>query len=334
MAQLPAFDPIAFLTNRKFASASGLGLSADRYARKNPVLTKQIAAYTAELRALSQDQFKELLDREIEKQKAELVAKAKAEEEARFFNQAWTNADFDYWSKAAHWTLDEAIALSFGKAPEKVHWKNVEPSRQVSAFAIGYGRRRELALRAVTWKQLYDPVLPGIFLAWAKRTDLSIPPELEAAVSARGIQIADWKKLYDELKAAHKELQDKFEGHHQEWIELTDKKSEGIKQLLAEVEQLRAQLKSQAEFSARFSRRADYAREGQPVANGDRHGREGLRSRSSGIAQQASYRDRRRPFRRRRASRRGHRPQVAQGSRRAATRQNRITRFNPNSVFG
>jgi asparagine synthase (glutamine-hydrolysing) len=42
-----------------------------------------------------------------------------------------------------------------------------------------------------------------IFLAWAKRSDLSYPPELEAAVTARGVQVADWKKLFDGLRARY-----------------------------------------------------------------------------------------------------------------------------------
>jgi hypothetical protein len=60
-------------------------------------------------------------------------------------------------------------------------------------------------VRALKWEQVFDPVLPSIFLAWAKRTELSVPSELEAAVKARGIQIADWKSLYDELKATSRQ---------------------------------------------------------------------------------------------------------------------------------
>jgi hypothetical protein len=41
-----------------------------------------------------------------------------AGEAPNFFNQPDAVADYDHWSKTAHWTLDEAIALSFGKAPE------------------------------------------------------------------------------------------------------------------------------------------------------------------------------------------------------------------------
>jgi hypothetical protein len=53
-----------------------------------------------------------------------LRVKAEQEEGERFFNRPHANADFDHWSKAAHWTLDEAIALSLGKAPEVAGGKN------------------------------------------------------------------------------------------------------------------------------------------------------------------------------------------------------------------
>src|SRR4029077_19111200 len=86
--------------------------------------------------------------------------------------------------------------------PEVVSWKVVQPHIQGSQFACDYARRRELAGRALQWKQLYDPVLPGIFITWAKRTEIEFPPELEAAVAANGHVIEDWKSLYDKLCAS------------------------------------------------------------------------------------------------------------------------------------
>lgn len=133
-------------------------------------------------------------------QAATLPSKVDLEEQRRFFNQPQANADFDHWTKTAHWTLDEAVALSFGKAPEVVRWENVKYYSQVSPFAAQYARVRDLTLRAVPWKQLYDPILPSLFLAWAKRTDVSYPPELERRLLARGHQIADWKTHYDSAR--------------------------------------------------------------------------------------------------------------------------------------
>lgn len=132
----------------------------------------------------------------------EAIAKIEKEERERFFNQPHAAANFAYWSKMAHWTLDEAIALSFGKAPELVHWQAISKYLALSRFAGEYQRRRELAVRAAQWKQLYDPVLPGIFLAWAKGLEIEVPAALVEAVQVRG-PIRDWKSLYDESAVVH-----------------------------------------------------------------------------------------------------------------------------------
>ncbi len=50
-------------------------------------------------------------------------------------------ADFDHWSKMPRWTLEEATALSFGKAPEFVNWDKVKANRGQSSFADGYWKR-------------------------------------------------------------------------------------------------------------------------------------------------------------------------------------------------
>ena len=77
--------------------------------------------------------------------------------------------------KAQHWTLDEAVALAFGKAPEVVSWSSVSPFFiSASPFALKYSRLRDLALRAKQWEKLFDPVLPELSLCdGRRRTTLS-----------------------------------------------------------------------------------------------------------------------------------------------------------------
>ena len=58
--------------------------------------------------------------------KLKLEAEAAREEKERFFNLPSADADFPHWSKVAHWFLGEAVALSFGKAPERVERGAVE----------------------------------------------------------------------------------------------------------------------------------------------------------------------------------------------------------------
>jgi hypothetical protein len=69
--------------------------------------------YREKLEALPATELEALYESEYAKAADELRAKAEQDERERFFNQPWANADFTHWSKAAHWTLDEAIALSF-----------------------------------------------------------------------------------------------------------------------------------------------------------------------------------------------------------------------------
>jgi hypothetical protein len=188
------------------------------------------------------------LEAERQKQQVETVAKNEREERERFLNQPFARADFNHWSKAAHWTLDEAVALSLGKAPEQVNWEKVKPLVHISAFAFQYQRRRDLALRAKLWKQLFDPVLPGFFLAWAKRTDLEMSPDLEAAVTARGILVADWKTHYEDLKANYDEIHrtwgDNYDELHKRWLAICEDKDK----VIADLHQQLAEAETKASF--------------------------------------------------------------------------------------
>jgi hypothetical protein len=165
----------------------------------------KIEEYRAELLAKDPRELQELYKEERAKERVEAEVRPDWEDRQRFFNQPHAKADFIHWSKAAHWTLDEAVALSFGKEPTIVNWNRVQKYTEISRFAGRYAKLRELTLRAKEWKQLYDPVLPGLFLAWAKRYDIGYPPELEQQVIARGHDIADWKTSYDELKLRSEE---------------------------------------------------------------------------------------------------------------------------------
>ena len=132
MARLPDFDAVGYLVERKFGPAARFAgvvfppvTSGRPASRPDPDFVARVAAYRAEIAALPPKDLQALVKKEQEKQRAELAAKAEGEERARFFNQPSANADFDHWSKAAHWTLDEAVALSMGKAPERVTWESV-----------------------------------------------------------------------------------------------------------------------------------------------------------------------------------------------------------------
>lgn len=208
-------DRTEYLVLRRFPFARALefppSLNAGRSrgSLPSPEKRQELAAYRAELATLSNEEIIERHKAEKQREFEQAVAKAQSEERVRLFHQPHATADIEHWSKLAHWTLDEAVALSFGKAPEVVHWQIVSKFLLLSPFAVQYGRRRELALRAAQWKQLYDPVLPGIFLAWAQRLEIELPVALVEAVQKRG-PIRDWKSLYDESEAAHLEKEKKW----------------------------------------------------------------------------------------------------------------------------
>ena len=98
------------------------------------------------------------------------------------------------------------MALAFGKNPEIVTWARLEKITSVSPFAKKFAQVHELARRAKQWGQLYDPVLPGIFLAWASKLKIEIPEELVEQVEKLGILEADWKDMFDKKKVQHDEL--------------------------------------------------------------------------------------------------------------------------------
>jgi hypothetical protein len=136
------------------------------------------------------------------------------EENERFFNQPRADMDVRHWSRMSYWTLDEAVVLSLGKDPRVVNWNRVKSLVHVSPFATEFGARREMAIRAIVMRQLRDPTIPAVFLAWADHMQFPMPAKLVDAVKALGHQIADWKTAYyaqkkiaDDAVAEHLEEQ-------------------------------------------------------------------------------------------------------------------------------
>jgi hypothetical protein len=250
MTKPPGVDQVRYLLLRRFPAADMLRLPPTLSHRGGQAsagglqdrkkIREEVEAYERELNNMPPAALEALFDQERAIVWNEVVVRAEREEQNRFFNQPHAKADFAYWIKAAHWTLDEAIALSFGRAPEHVSWEKLKSLVQTSRFAFEYQRRRELALRACQWEQLFDPVLPGVFLAWARRTDVSIPPDLEAAVAAHGVQVADWKSLFDRLKASTDEQYAQLQS-------LCDRQALKIQHLLDQIKELETQFASARE---------------------------------------------------------------------------------------
>lgn len=279
-------DRAEYLLNRRFPFARAFTYPPSLKSGRNlaPTVTaemrQRIESYRAELAAMPADALVARYNEEQEREYEAAVAKAEQEERERFFNQPYANADFAYWSKMAHRSLDEAVALSLGKDPSRVNWQAVNKSVQISRFAVEYARRRELAVRAVPWKQLYDPVLPTIFLAWAKRNDIEVPAALVAEVEKRAGQVVDWKLLYEKAVAARKrdfeavqlesadrvnQLSRRLAAERSDWETISRQKDQQIEALsarLSELEQLQAR-QPNPEVGTR-------ARESDPSGAGER----------------------------------------------------------------
>lgn len=156
---------------------------------------------------------------EFTKLVVELRVRDAAEAEAqRLFNQPQACADFDHWSKLDYWTLEEGVALCFGRSPMAVNKKSIEPVRDVSAFARQFMDALEIATRARAMDQIADSNIPGFFIAWAKRMELPFPAELEALVAKRG-PIVDWQAACGQWQANSKQWQ---EAHRKAMVCIAD----------------------------------------------------------------------------------------------------------------
>ncbi len=226
---------IEFLVLRKFRPLVLASLSAKLPPGGTTTLDRVLRheeknKYRSELESLPVDQLQSL----YESEQANSLADMQREEDARFFNQPHAAADFDHWSKAEHWSLEEAVALAMGKAPELVSWVKIQSYGQVSPFVQKYGRLRDLAHRAVPWKKLYDPVLPTIFLKWATDNEITVPAELSEKVFKLKGEAADWKKNYDELHAM-------YDQHIADWKKIADQLTAEVlsgRKRISELEQL------------------------------------------------------------------------------------------------
>jgi hypothetical protein len=214
MVKIPKIDKVLFLVNRKFNKfrTRNYGRNAlsgyidPDYANFEINLKTGLSAaklgeaenYRAKLRMLGNSELEALYQQEIYKKYLE-------DDQTRLFHSKVVEADFDYWSKMPHWTLDEAIALSFGKDPEQVNWNSLNStSAYLSPFVENYKKLRVLTSRAVTSGKLFDPVLPSIFLNWLLLNEINFPNVLGELVDRRSGGVEDWKKLYLETLSKRK----------------------------------------------------------------------------------------------------------------------------------
>lgn len=234
-------DPVEFLVQRKYP-ASVLAVIPPSLSRLSPAPVSSVERkeraekarqYRAELMAMPDEQFSVLYDEERRKSYEEFVARAEAKEKLLFFNSRAADADFDHWSRAAHWTLEEAVALSFGKDPNQVNWRSISTYEHASLFRKNYAQRLDLARRAVPWRKLFDPVLPGVFIGWARDNVIEFPDDLEALVRARGNFVGSWKSNFDALLDSHNALKGQIDQLLESHASIVRQRNEALARLAA-----------------------------------------------------------------------------------------------------
>jgi hypothetical protein len=211
MPQLPIETPLEFLAKATFPDYRALAGESSPGFSPSDARRAEFEQWWARHQAMAPDELRVLVDAARERAAARRAKLEELKEQKRFFNEPRALANVDYWSKAAHWTLDEWVALSLGRAPEVVNLENVEryASKHLdggqwsepSPFAVEYKQRHELARRAIVWKKLFNPAPPLLFVAWAKSLDIAIPAQLISAVELRAPAMADWQTLFNQQKA-------------------------------------------------------------------------------------------------------------------------------------
>jgi hypothetical protein len=204
-------NPVEYLVQWKFPETIAFGpLAARKRSSLSPAEWREIQnraqAYRDQLEAMPENEFQALIEEARKSEVERYRAFFEERERSYVFNQPSADADFAHWASASYWTADEATALSLGKDPRVVTWKLVSPHVYGSTFAKDFEARRDLILRAVAMGQLAELTAPSVAIAWAERMRISVPLALVDAVRAIGVQIADWKTLYDEATATGEQL--------------------------------------------------------------------------------------------------------------------------------
>ena len=199
-------SPVEYLAWKKHAERISRQPSVTGFGEHQDALD----IYIDELNCMYPEALNTLYHKEKEKDRVARFEELAYQDSRRFFHQPYTDADFSHWSKTAFWTLEEAIALSFGKEPTIVNAESVAPFIEDSLLAQRFAKIADLAIRAVQWKELNKAVAPGVFLAWALKHDITVPNELVGLVQAQGNLEPDWEEKYHRVKEEHDELLEKL----------------------------------------------------------------------------------------------------------------------------
>lgn len=151
----------------------------------------------------------------VDEEKRRLQEYERERESSYSFNHPNTNLneeDASYWAKMSYWTMEETLALLFGKRPTMVNWDKINHYKDKSPFAKEYGKIRELILRAISTNELthedarnkYGEIIVGAkikpidFINFAKLKSIQLPEMLEKKIREQSERNQDWEALYKE----------------------------------------------------------------------------------------------------------------------------------------
>lgn len=169
-----------------------------------------IACYRNELTHLSPDEFEKLYQKEKRARQKRVDKTGRALDNLQFFSGPSADANFETWATYPAWTVEEAVALTFGKDPTIVNTASLKRKRTklYSPFIRDYQKRKELVSRSITAGHLHEPLSPCAFLEWACDAGIECPSELVHLVQPR---LTDWEARCYELEEEVACLQSKLD---------------------------------------------------------------------------------------------------------------------------
>ena len=132
-------DPVEYLVGQRYPQLRwrniyGTGRNVRGREHISQDVRDKAEVFRQELFAKSEAEIAELVSKARQNEVSEAIRKSELEEEQRSFNQPSAFADFNYWAQNSYWTPDDCTALSLGRDPRKVSWKDVQPFVNISKF--------------------------------------------------------------------------------------------------------------------------------------------------------------------------------------------------------
>lgn len=164
--------------------------------------TEERLAYYSDLLNLTDLQLHGLITERINVRILEAQQTRTAREAILFFNKPGAFVDIVHWSKRLIWTIEETVALSLRRDPDRVNVATLHHDANASsdtAFAREFVARMRIAASFVTAGELQLEGTPNEMLEWLSRADLSYPEQLIHAVERMGHRVRNWKAEFENL---------------------------------------------------------------------------------------------------------------------------------------